>query len=146
MRDFLAEYSVLVSYPKHLVLFFARIAVAYGFTYPALLKMQDMQGTVKWFESIGIPFASLMGMMVSYIEMLGIICLTLGLFTRYISILLSFVMMGAIFFVHWKHGFPAADNGIEIPLYYFIFLMLFASFGPGKYSLDRFVFGEGKGD
>jgi len=81
--------------------------------------------------------------MVSGVESIGIVLLTLGLFTRYISVMLSFVMIGAILFVHLPHGFSAANNGFEIPLYYFIFLMLFATFGAGRYSLDR-VFFEGK--
>jgi len=49
-------------------------------------------------------------------------------------------MLGAIFFVHLPNGFSAANSGFEIPLYYLIFLMIFASFGGGKYSLDRVFF------
>jgi putative oxidoreductase len=48
-------------------------------------------------------------------------------------------MLGAILFVHLQHGFSSANNGIEIPLYYFIFLMIFASYGAGKYSLDHLL-------
>ena len=74
---------------------------------------------------------------------MGIVLLILGLFTRYISVLLSFVMIGAILFVHAPNGFAVANNGFEIPLYYLLFLMLFASFGAGKYSLDRLLFKDG---
>jgi putative oxidoreductase len=49
-------------------------------------------------------------------------------------------MLGAILFVHIGHGFSSANNGFEIPLYYFIFLIIFASFGAGKYSLDHLLF------
>jgi len=49
-------------------------------------------------------------------------------------------MLGAILFVHLQHGFSSANNGFEIPLYYFIFLMIFASYGAGKYSLDHLLF------
>lgn len=144
MKDVIAEYSVLLSYPKNMVLLVTRLVIAYGFSIPALMKIHDIEATGKWFESIGIPFASLTGMLVSGIEMAGIILLTLGLFTRFISVLLSFVMLGAIFFVHLQHGFSVANNGVEIALYYLIFLMILASFGPGKYSLDHLLFGEGK--
>ncbi len=143
MKDFLAEFKVLTSYPKHIVLLLSRLAVAYGFTMPALMKVHDIDATAKWFESYGIPFAHLTGILVSGIETAGIVMLTLGLFTRFISILLACVMLGAIAFVHWQNGFSVANNGFEIPLYYLIFLMIFASFGPGKYSIDHFVFKEG---
>jgi putative oxidoreductase len=118
----------------------ARLLLSYGFAKPALFKLKDMQATVLWFESISIPFSQIMAYIVTGIETIGIVLLILGLFTRYISLLLAFVMMGAIFFVHAGHGFSVADNGIEIPLYYMIFLFLFVSFGAGKYSLDNLFF------
>ena len=143
MKDFLGELYVLFSYPKNIVLLVSRIVIAYGFALPALLKMNDLEGTISWFESISIPFPTFFAYMVSGVESTGIVLLTLGLFTRYISIMLSFVMIGAILFVHLPNGFLASNNGFEIPLYYFIFLMIFATFGAGKYSLDRVLF-EGK--
>jgi putative oxidoreductase len=118
----------------------ARWLIAYGFAVPALVKINDMEGTVKWFESISIPFPALAAYLVSGIEALGIVLLILGLFTRIISILLSFVMLGAMLFVHAQHGFSVTNNGIEIPMYYFIFLMIFATFGAGKYSFDHLLF------
>ena len=144
MKDFMAEYRVLLSYGKNPALLLARWMVAYGFTMPALMKVHDIEATGRWFASVGIPFASVMGVVVSSIEVAGIILLTLGLLTRFISVLLGCVMLGAIFFVHLPHGFSVGNNGFEIPLYYLLFLMIFATFGPGKYSLDHFIFGEGK--
>lgn len=93
---------------------------------------------------MSIPFPLFTANLVSGIESLGIVLLILGLFTRYVAVLLSFVMLGAIFFVHIEHGFSVADNGVEIPLYYLLFLMNLASFGAGKYSLDRVVFKDGR--
>ncbi len=144
MKDFLGELYVLFSYPKNIVLLVSRIVIAYGFALPALLKMNDIEGTIGWFESVSIPFPALFAYMVSGLESIGIVLLILGLFTRFISVMLSFVMMGAIFFVHLPHGFSATNNGFEIPLYYFIFLMIFATFGAGKYSLDRLLFNGGR--
>jgi putative oxidoreductase len=48
-------------------------------------------------------------------------------------------MLVAIFLVHWNSGFSAANNGYEIALYYFLFLSVIATIGPGKYSLDETV-------
>lgn len=143
MQNFLSEVAVLFSYPKNLIFLAARLTIAYGFAMPALVKINNFGDTVKWFESLSIPFPLLASYLVSSIETMGIVLLILGLFTRYISVLLSFVMLGAILFVHAPHGFAAANNGFEIPLYYLLFLMLFASFGAGKYSLDRVLFKDG---
>ncbi len=144
MRDFMGELTVLLSYPRNFILLILRILLAYGFTTPALLKVNYIKQTMIWFENISIPFPILTTYLVSGIESVGIVLLVLGLFTRYISLLLSFVMLGAIFFVHLPHGFSAENNGFEIPLYYLLFLIIFASYGAGKYSLDRLIFKDGK--
>ncbi len=140
LKDFLGECRVLFSYPKNIVVLMTRWLIAYGFAVPALAKINNLEGTIVWFEQIHIPFPVLAAYLVSSIETLGIVLLVLGLFTRYISVLLSCVMLGAILFVHLQHGFSSANNGFEIPLYYFIFLMIFASYGAGKYSLDHLLF------
>ena len=140
LKDFLGECRILFSYPKNIVVLMARWLIAYGFAVPALAKINNLEGTIVWFEQIHIPFSVLAAYLVSSVETLGIVLLVLGLFTRYISVLLSCVMLGAILFVHLQHGFSSANNGFEIPLYYFIFLMIFASYGAGKYSLDHLLF------
>ena len=142
-KNLFGEISVLFSYPKHLFILVSRLVIAYGFAKPALMKLSDMTTTAQWFASMSIPFPTFTAYLVSGIETVGIILLVLGLFTRSIAILLSFVMMGAIFFVHSTHGFSVADNGLEIPLYYMLFLFIFASFGGGKYSLDNLLFKDG---
>ena len=75
-------------------------------------------------------------------EMLGVVLVTLGLFTRLISLPMIVIMLVAIFTVHLPHGFSAGDNGFEIPLYYMLFLLIFVSFGAGKISLDYLIFKE----
>ena len=99
-----------------------------------------MQDIVSWFDSMNYPFPFISAYLAAITEMLGVILLALGLFTRLISILLIFIMFVAIFTVHFSNGFEAGNNGFEIPLYYA--LMLFAIFvvGPGKYSLDYLFF------
>ncbi|MEA3455946.1 MAG: DoxX family protein [Campylobacterota bacterium] len=143
MRDFIGEFRVLLSYPQNIVILLTRLVIAYGFAMPAIMKIDNLENTIIWFTNLGIPLATFMAYFVSAIEGAGIILLILGLFTRYISILMSCVMLGAIFFVHLPHGFSSGNNGFEIPLYYFIFLIIFATFGPGKFSLDQLLFGGG---
>jgi putative oxidoreductase len=146
MKDFMGEVAVLLSYPRNLVLLILRLLLAYGFSMPALLKVNYLEETATWFENISIPFPTLTTYLVSGIESVGIVLLVVGLFTRYISILLACVMLGAIFFVHLPNGFSSVNSGFEIPLYYLLFLLLFASYGAGKYSLDRLLFKDGKNE
>ena len=131
-----------LSQGQSLSLFLARITVAYGFYAPAMQKWSDIDSVAGWFGSIGIPFPTLNAYLAASTEFLGVILLTLGLFTRLISIPLMVVMIVAIVTVHLSHGFSAGDNGFEIPLYYLLFLSLFASLGAGKLSLDYLLFGE----
>ena len=140
MNDFMGELRVLLSYPGNILLLAVRIVVAYGFAVPAMVKINDLSGTAKWFESIHIPFAQVAAYLVSTIESIGLFLLVLGLLTRFVSLLLACVMAGAIYFVHWRHGFSVADNGFEIPLYYLLFLLILATHGAGKYSLDHLLF------
>ncbi len=127
---------------QSVALLLARVVVAYGFYEPAMQKWSDIDSVATWFSSIGIPLPTLNAYMAATTEIVGVVLLTLGLFTRLISIPLMVVMVVAILTVHLSNGFSAGDNGFEIPLYYMLFLGIFASFGAGKFSLDHLLFGE----
>lgn len=132
----------ILKHGQHISLLLARLTIAYGFYDPAMKKWSDISGIADWFGSLGIPFPLLNAYMAAATELLGVVLLTLGLFTRLISIPLIIVMIVAITTVHLAHGFSAGDNGFEIPLYYMLFLAIFASFGAGKFSLDHLLFGK----
>lgn len=132
----------ILSNGQSISLLFARLTIAYGFYGPAMNKWSDISSVANWFGSIGIPFPLLNAYLAASTELLGVVLLTLGLFTRFISLPLIVVMVVAITTVHLAHGFSSGDNGFEIPLYYMLFLAIFASFGAGKFSLDHLVFGE----
>ena len=132
----------ILSHGQSFSLLSARLAVAYGFYDPAMQKWSDIDSVATWFGSMGIPFPTLNAYMAASTEIVGVVLLTLGLFTRLISLPLMVIMVVAITTVHLSHGFSAGDNGFEIPLYYLLFLALFASLGAGKFSLDHLLFGE----
>ena len=134
--------TTLLNHGQNLALLLARLTIAYGFYNPAMQKWSDITSVGDWFGSLGIPFPYFNAYLAAGTELLGVVLLTLGLFTRLISIPLIIVMIVAITTVHLSHGFSAGDNGFEIPLYYMLFLALFASFGAGKFSLDHLLFGE----
>lgn len=128
----------MVNIQQSSILLGARLALAYGFYEPAIRKLEDIQSVADWFSTLGIPLSSPMAYITVGTETLGVILLTLGLFTRWISLPLSVIMIVAIITVHLPNGFSAADGGYEIPLYYLIFLGILSSFGAGKISLDYF--------
>ena len=119
-------------------LLLARLTIAYGFLDPALNKWNAIEDTASWYESLGIPFPLLNVYISASVESLGVVLLALGLLTRVISLPLIGTMVVAILTVHIGNGFSAGDNGFEIPLYFLLFLGIFASFGPGKFSLDNY--------
>lgn len=132
----------LLSKGEDIALLFARLTIAYGFYTPAMQKWSDISSVASWFGTLGIPLPTLNAYLAASTELMGVVLLTLGLFTRLISLPLIVVMVVAILTVHLGHGFSAGDNGFEIPLYYMLFLAIFASFGAGKFSLDHLLFGE----
>ena len=135
--------NILVNF-QSISLLLARLIVAYGFFQPAKAKWSDINAIAEWFGSMGIPLPTLNAYMAASTEALGVVLLTLGLFTRLISIPLMVVMVVAIVTVHLPHGFEAGDNGFEIPLYYILFLFIFLSHGAGKFSIDHLIFGKDK--
>jgi len=124
---------------KDIPLLFIRLVLAYGFYTPAIMKWGNMAGIAEWFGSMGIPFPTLNAYLSATAEISGVVLLTLGLATRLISIPLIISMIVAIVTVHLKNGFEDGDNGIEIPLYYILMLLLLVTNGAGKLSLDYLI-------
>ncbi len=129
----------LLNKGQDLTLLFLRLILAYGFYSPAMHKWDDISAVATWFESIGIPLPTLNAYMAASTELLGVVLLSLGLFTRLISVPLIIVMVVAITSVHLGNGFSAGDNGFEIPLYYMLMLFALATHGGGKFSVDHFL-------
>jgi len=113
-----------------------RLILAYGFYDPAMKKIGNIDGIASWFASMNYPLPTLNAYLAATTETLGFILLFIGFATRIISIPLMFVMLVAIFTVHFGNGFAAGDNGFEIPLYYFLMLFSLLITGPGKFSID----------
>lgn len=124
---------------QDLSLLFLRLVLAYGFYGPAMHKWDDISAVAEWFGSMGIPLPVLNAYMAASTELAGVVLLTLGLFTRLISIPLIVVMVVAITTVHLGNGFSSGDNGFEIPLYYMLMLFALVAYGSGKFSVDRFL-------
>lgn len=83
-------------------------------------KVLGFSGTVAWFGAstadggLNLPFPELLAFMAAAVEVLGCICIALGLFTRIMAIPMIFMMSVASAMVHWKHGWDAiATSSME---------------------------------
>ena len=75
-------------------------------------------------------------------ELVGGVLLLLGLWTRWVSILLAGEMAVAYWYVHAPQSpFPIVNNGEAAILFCFIFLTL-AVIGAGNWSIDRILAGK----
>lgn len=124
---------------KDLPLLLIRLVLAYGFYGPAMMKWSGINNVASWFESMHYPLPKISAYLAATTELAGVFLLLFGLGTRLISLPLMFVMLIAIFTVHLRGGFEAANNGFEIPLYYLLMLFILVIYGPGKISIDNFL-------
>lgn len=110
-----------------------RVVLGFAFLIHGLQKFSGLEQTAGFFNSIGIPLPSIMAPIVAGIETLGGIALIAGIFTCGASILLSIVMLVALFTVHAAKGFGA--GGIEYPLVLIASLFAIYTGGPGEWAL-----------
>lgn len=79
---------------------------------------------------------------ISAVEILCVLLVAVGLFTRPAALLLSGMMAFAYFVIHLPGGWDWMENGGEpAALYSWVFLLLFV-LGPGPLSLDRRRLGD----
>ncbi len=116
-----------------------RLIIGISFVLTGWGKLHNLEGITKYFESLGIPLASVQAPMVSTIEFAGGLLLVLGLGTRIAAALLSGVMVVAILtaIAPAANGLGGIIGSIEA-IYLAVFVYLAAS-GGGAASLDRFI-------
>ena len=94
-------------------------------------------GTGGFFEGLGFRPGKIFAVAAGLSEFGGGVLVALGLLGPVGSALILSVMIVAALTVHWKNGFFAASNGIELPLLYAAAVVAVAFAGPGIYSLDH---------
>ena len=104
MLKFYGRAVHFMSSTKSIALLGIRLLLAYVFLYPALEKWKNMEGTIWWFESLGIPFPEVNAYLAATTELLGVGLLTIGLLARFISPALIGTMLVAIKTVHLGKG------------------------------------------
>lgn len=104
MKAFVASFNRHAKSIEDVAPLLFRLLLAYVFYGAAMQKVGGIENVAFWFESLGIPFATLNAYLATGTEFLGFILLFLGLGTRFISVALVFVLLVAMFTVHIDNG------------------------------------------
>jgi len=107
MKEYYELFLRIVSKLKDIPLLAMRLILADSFWKAGVMKWDNMDGTIWWFGSLGIPLPTLNAYMAATTEVAGAILLILGLGTRLISIPLKIVLLVAIATVHAGNGWLA---------------------------------------
>lgn len=113
-----------------------RLSLGVMFIAHALLKLVvfTLPGTVQFFEGIGYP--RFLAYVVFGAELVGGALLVLGMYTRWVSLALIPILIGAAL-VHFPNGwvFSAPNGGWEYPVFLAIACAVQALLGDGAWAL-----------
>jgi len=114
-----------------------RLCLGAMFIAHAMLKVRvfTIPGTVKYFESLGMP--GFFAYITIAAELGGAAALILGIWPRYVALLLVPLMLGTIVTVHGKNGwlFTNKDGGWEYPAFWSAALVAVFLLGDGPFAL-----------
>jgi len=94
-----------------------------------------LDGFVKWIGTYGV--SEYVAYLAAFAELIGGILLFSGMFTRLGALMVIPVMLGAIFIVHWQHGFFLQNQGYEYPFVLALMALAVLIGGPGKCALPK---------
>ncbi len=123
---------------KVLSLALLRVVVGATFLAHGLQKVQNIEGTIGFFASLGL--AASIAYVVAWVELLGGLAVLLGVYSRWAAYALSLVMVGAIAMVKFDMGFV---GGYELDLVLLASLLVIAFSGSGPYSVSGKMCGCG---
>jgi putative oxidoreductase len=116
--------------------FILRITMGVLFLAHAWLKIAVFTpaGTAQFFQSLGLPGP--LAYLVILAELAGGIALIAGVWTRYVSLALLPILLGAVY-AHSASGFFFSNQGggWEFPLFWAVALAVLALLGNGAYAL-----------
>ena len=98
-----------------------------------------IEGTTKFFASVGLEPALILAWYIGLLELVGGICVAIGLLTRFFSAQIIGVLFVATFFVHFQNGFLWVKGGYEYPLFWMVVMMAITIKGGEKLSLDNLM-------
>jgi putative oxidoreductase len=98
-----------------------------------------IEGTTKFFASVGLEPALILAWYIGLLELVGGICVALGLLTRFMSAQLIGLLAVATFYIHLPSGFIWVKGGFEYPLFWMVVMIAITIKGGEKLSLDNLM-------
>ena len=118
-----------------------RLSLAVMFFAHAWLKIKvfTISGTVKYFESLGVP--GFLAYLTIGAEIGGGLLLLFGVATRWVALALVPLILGTIVLVHGKNGwlFSNKDGGWEYPAFWIVGLLVLAALGDGAAAIGPMI-------
>jgi putative oxidoreductase len=91
----------------------------------------------EWLITIGAPPE--MQIPIALAELIGGICLVVGVLTRVAASIMAVILLGAIFHIRWENGFFISDGGWEWDLIMLAAVLTIIVAGPGRISISHLV-------
>ena len=96
-----------------------------------------IEGTTKFFASVGLEPALILAWYIGLLELVGGICVALGFLTRFMSAQLIGLLAVATFYIHLPSGFIWVKGGYEYPLFWMLVMIAITIKGGEKFSIDN---------
>lgn len=113
-----------------------RIVAGVIFVVHGAMKLSDVEGTARIFETYALPLPRLAVHLAVAGEFLGGLGLLVGFLTRWAALGTAVSMVSAIAFVHAGRGLLSRNGGWEFPLTLLCISLFFIAHGAGVFSVD----------
>lgn len=135
-----AKVRSLLEKLRPISLLLCRLAMGLLFLEAGYGKLTHLEKVIRYFDSLGIPFASAQAPFVASLEFIGGMSLLLGILTRFFSIQLIGVMTVALITALSEKITGVTDLFSISEFLNIIILFSLATHGAGPLSLDRVIF------
>ena len=98
-----------------------------------------IEGTTKFFASVGLEPALILAWYAGLLELVGGVCVAFGFLTRFMSAQLVGLLAVATFYIHLPGGFLWVKGGFEYPLFWMVIMIAITIQGGGKLSVDNLM-------
>ncbi|AVO41150.1 DoxX family protein [Simplicispira suum] len=118
-----------------------RILLALMFIPAGFGKLANISGTAGYFASSGLPFASVLAVLVGALELFGGLALVVGFQVRWVGLALALFTLGANLVAHAYWAMPEAQQMVNQLLFMKNIsvmggMLLISALGAGAYSVD----------
>ena len=139
MLRFFCRISEWLNELSDIPLLMFRIGMGIGFYKPFMFKLQNSEAFYCWLSCHHFACPKFAQILTTVLQGFAVALLPLGLLTRIVSFFLFIMVMTAMVYVHWEHGYSASGDGVELCVYYGLILLTLVIRGPGRFSCDTII-------